>query len=255
VTSPVTYPILFFVFTLVGLWISAQAGAFIGRRRRSVEAAEHRDLDVIVAASLTLLGLIIGFTFSMAVARYDQRKNYEEEEANAIGTEYLRAGLLPAADAARARKLLTSYLDQRILFYTTDDEKHVDHMNATTSRMQSELWSAVEAPATLRPTPTVALAVSGMNDVINRQGYTQAAYWNRIPIAAWRLMELIAIFCNVLVGFNAQKAEARAVKFFVLPLLVAISFLLISDLDAPHGGVIRVHPQNLESLASSLRGQ
>ena len=57
----------------------------------------------ILAATLTLLGLIIGFTFSMAVSRYDQRKNLEEEEANAIGTEYLRAGLLPAADAAKAR--------------------------------------------------------------------------------------------------------------------------------------------------------
>ena len=69
-------------------------------------------------ATLTLLALIIGFTFSMALNRYDQRKIYEEEEANAIGTEYLRAELLPAADAAKVRTLLLNYLDQRVLFYS-----------------------------------------------------------------------------------------------------------------------------------------
>ncbi len=251
--SPVNYPIFFFVLSLVVLWISAQAGAYIRRKRRSVEAAEREDLRAILAASLTLLGLIIGFSFSMAVSRYDQRKNCEEEEANAIGTEYLRVGLLPAADGARARKLLTSYLDQRILFYTTSDEQQLDKVNAATFALQSDLWSAAETSAAQHPTPMVALVVSGMNDVINRQGYTQAAWWNRIPIAAWRMMEMIAIFCNLLVGYSAQRSEAKAVHFFILPILVAIAFLLISDLDVPHSGIIRVIPQNLMSLADSLR--
>jgi hypothetical protein len=94
-----------------------------------MESEEREDFGVLLTATLTLLGLIIGFTFSMAISRYDQRKNYEEEEANAIGTEYLRA-------------------------------------NATQT----------------------ALAVMGMNDVLNTQGYTQAAWWNRIPMAAWGLM-------------------------------------------------------------------
>ena len=76
-----------------------------------------------MAATLTLLGLIIGFSFSMAISRYDQRKNYEEAEANAIGTEYVRADLLPAADAERMHGLLRNYLDQRVLFYQTRDER------------------------------------------------------------------------------------------------------------------------------------
>ena len=63
----------------------------------------REDFGFILAATLTLLGLIIGFSFSMATSRYDQRKNYEEAEANAIGTEYVRADLLPAADAATVR--------------------------------------------------------------------------------------------------------------------------------------------------------
>ena len=70
------YPVIVFALSLVMLWLSAQTGAYFHRRRRQPEA-EHEDLGVLLAATLTLLGLIIGFSFSMAVTRYDQRKNYE----------------------------------------------------------------------------------------------------------------------------------------------------------------------------------
>ena len=104
----------------------------------------------------------------MAVNRYDQRKNYEEAEANAIGAEYARAGLLPAADdATRVRDLLRSYVDQRVLFHTTQDARRLEQINARTAELQTDLWSAVQARAAAQPTPTLALTVSGMNDVLN----------------------------------------------------------------------------------------
>jgi hypothetical protein len=84
-----------------------------------MEQSTRENYGHMLAATLTLLALIIGFSFSMATNRYDQRKNYEEEETNAIGTEYLRADLLPAANAERIHTLLGKYLDQRVLFYTT----------------------------------------------------------------------------------------------------------------------------------------
>ena len=115
------YPLLVFVLSFFTLWLSAAIGASLFKRRRKLEEDAREDFGVILAATLTLLGLIIGFSFSMATNRYDQRKNYEEAEANAIGTEYVRADLLPAADAARVRALLGKYLDQRVLFYTTRD--------------------------------------------------------------------------------------------------------------------------------------
>ena len=182
------YPVLVFTLSLVALSLSAQIGAYLHRRRRDQEEAEQEDLGVVLAASLTLLGLIIGFSFSMAVSRYDQRKNYEAEEANAIGTEYVRAGLLPAADAAKVRNLLRSYVDRRVLFYTTPNARRLEQINTSTAQLQTDMWSAVEAPAEAQPTFMVALAVSGMNDVLNSQGYTQAAWWNRIPGAAWALL-------------------------------------------------------------------
>ena len=94
-----------------------------------------------------------------------------------------------------------------------------------------------------------------MNDVLNSAGYTQAAWWNRIPPAAWVLMALIAICSNVLVGYGARRAEAERDLMVVLPLVVSISFFLIADIDSPRGGVIRVQPRNLVSLAQSLGAQ
>src|SRR5450631_714267 len=130
-TKPIMeYPIYFFFFSLVVLWLAAQFGFYM-RQRRPLRDELRDDFGLIETATLTLLGLIIGFSFSMAISRYDQRKNYEEAEANAIGTEYVRADLLPASDAARVRDLLRNYLDQRILFYTTRDERQLQRINAS----------------------------------------------------------------------------------------------------------------------------
>jgi hypothetical protein len=247
------YPLLVFVVAFVVLWLSARIGMYLRKSRRAMEEGEQQDFGIIVGATLTLLGLIIGFSFSMAISRYDQRKNYEEAEANAIGTEYLRADFLPAAEGARVRGLLKSYVDQRVLFYKTRDAGRLRQIAATKEQLQGALWSAVRMAASGQPTPISALAVSGMNDVLNSEGYTQAAWWNRIPTAAWGLMAAIAICCNLLIGYGAHREEGKTFFFLVLPLLVSISFFLIADIDSPRGGVIRVTPQNLESLAQSLR--
>jgi hypothetical protein len=247
------YPLLVFVLSFFVLWLSARIGASVLQKQQQLKEDLREDFGVILTATLTLLGLLIGFSFSMAMSRYDQRKTYEEAEANAIGTEYVRADLLPTADAVKVRALLRNYPDQRVVFYTATDEQELRQMNARTAQLQTELWSAVLVSAAAQPTPIVALAVSGMNDVLNSQGYTQAAWWNRIPIAAWGLMAAIAICSNVLIGFGARNVKAEGRLLLVLPLIVSIAFFLIADMDTPRHGIIRVNPQNLASLVDSLR--
>jgi hypothetical protein len=249
----VDYPVLVFTLSFVVMCFSAWIGVSF-RKGRLLEEGDRHDLDVILAATLTLLGLIIGFSFSMAISRYDQRKTYEEAEANAIGTEYVRADLLPATEAARVRALLMNYLDQRILFYKTRDADERRQIGVVTAQLQTDLWSAVEVPAVAQPTPVLSLAVSGMNDVLNSQGYTQAAWWYRIPPAAWFLMAVVAICANMLVGYGARRARARAIPLLVLPFILGMAFFAISDIDSPRRGIIRVQPQNLISLAQSLHG-
>ena len=246
-----SYPRFFFFFSVLMLWLSAQIGIRL-QRRRPLKEGEREDFNVVEAATLTLLGLIIGFSFSMAITRYDLRKNYEEAEANAIGTEYVRAGLLPAADAAVVRGQLKKYVELRLRFYRNRNQQELQQINADTAQLQGEMWSAVQAPAVKQPTPVIALAVAGMNDVLNSQGYTQAAWWNRIPVSAWGLMILIAVCCNLLVGYGARSAGAKSGLLFILPLVISIAFLLISDIDSPRSGFIHVVPQNLVSLSQSL---
>jgi hypothetical protein len=248
------YPVVLFLVSFAVLWLSSWVGTRL-KRRRALEEGARDDFGVIQAATLTLLGLILGFSFSMAIGRYDQRKNLEEEEANAIGTEYLRADLLPATDAAKVKGLLERYTEQRIAFYVTRDLDEFKQIVARTSKLQGELWSAVQVPAVAQPTPLSALAVAGMNDVLNSQSYTQAAWWNRIPSSAWGLMLTMAICCNVLTGYGARNAKAERMLLLVLPLVVSITFMLIADIDSPRGGLIRVHPQNLTNLLESLRPQ
>lgn len=252
------YPLLVFALSFVLLSLAVELGEVLRRRMRCSKEEEQDDFGVVLGANLTLLALLIGFSFAMAVSRYDQRKNYEEVEANAIGTEYVRADLLPAIDAARVHELLRKYLDQRVLFYTTRDlttsDRHRLAKIATdTALLQGELWSAVRSAVAAIPPPMVGLVLSGMNDVLNSEGYAQAAWWNRIPIAAWVLMAAIAICCSLLIGYGARRTGRRI--FLIVPVVVSIAFFLISDIDSPRGGVIRVVPQNLIRLSDSLRGQ
>jgi len=244
------YPRVVCVLSFMVLWGAALFGSFLQKMLGPLDDEAREIFGFVQTAILTLLGLIIGFTFSMALDRYEQRKNYEEAEANAIGTEYVRADLLPAAEAAKVRELLRSYLDQRVLFYTTRDLKQLQQIDIRTAKLQDEMWSIVEAGAAAQPTPTIALSVSGMNDVLNSQGYTQAAWWFVIPTQAWLLMTAIAIWCNLLLGYGARR-HGRLL-FLIVPLAVALSFLLIADIDSPRRGMVSVHPQNLISLSQTL---
>ncbi|HMK64893.1 MAG TPA: hypothetical protein VK564_03805, partial [Thermodesulfobacteriota bacterium] len=213
------YPLIVFILSFFILSISVVIGGLF-RRGRDHDQSKREHYGLILAATLTLLGLIIGFSFSMAINRYDQRKNYEEAEANAIGTEYVRADLLPGAEAEKIHTLLGKYLKQRILFYTTHDKKILQQANATTTQLQDELWAVVKNSAESRPAPIIALVASGMNDVLNSQGYTQAAWWNRIPFAAWALNIMIAICSSLLVGYGMRDLKAEVIMVFILPLVI-----------------------------------
>lgn len=246
-------PVLILAVTFVALTASAWLGRKVADRHRQTAQSEHENLNLVLGATLTLLGLIIGFTFSMALNRYDQRKALEEAEANAISTQYLRADLLPVADAARIRVLLHKYLELRMRFYVESDRAQLDAVAARTSEVQRQLWEATTAAIAPVPNPVTALAVEGVNDVLNSQGYTQAAWWNRIPAAAWAMMGLMGVCAMLLTGFTSRNARGQRAVLGVLPLVLAIAFYLIAEIESPRDGFITIAPQNLQSLADSMR--
>ncbi len=251
----ISHPIVFLIVSFTAMTFASWIGFAVLRRKMPLDDNVRDDFGVVQSATLTLLALVIGFSLSMAVNRYDQRKNYEEEEANAIGTEYLRADLLPIADAATVRKLLPKYLEQRIRFYQERDPPQLAVIDAATTRLENDLWTGVRTSAAAQPTPVVALAVAGMNDVINTQGYTQAAWRNRIPEAAWSLMILLGVFCNLLVGYGSRSPTLKMRFLFILPATISVSFMLVADIDSPRNGTIRVAPKNLMSVTRSMDNQ
>ena len=191
----------------------------------------------------------------MAIDRHDQREIFEEGEANAIGTEYLRADLLPPKAAAVTKDLLIQYIDQRILFYSKQSPEKIQEIRNKTDQLQTALWNEILPTVKTQNTPAMALVASGMNDVLNSQGYVQAAWWNRIPLTAWALMAAIAICANLLVGFGARNFERNTALFMIFPFVISVSFFLIADIDSPRGGVIRIEARNLVALKSNLTQQ
>lgn len=232
------------------LWAVARGGAYLKMRRAGISSAEHSDLDLVRNATFTLLSVILGFSLSMAVSRYDLRKTYEAEEANAIGTAYARLDLLPEETQAATRELLRNYARRRIIFYSSHDPDELRRAEIDTAKLQNELWTSAAAAANKQPTPVMALAVAGINDVLNSQGYALAAWRNRLPLQVWGFIFVIAIGANILVGFGSYSNSLWDLWF--LPLSAAIAFLLIAEIDSPRGGLVRVLPQNLIGVADSI---
>lgn len=251
----IDHPRFFCLVSFLAMVLMAWLGRWISQRFRRVEEQDKEMVSLVLSATLTLLGLIIGFSFSMATSRYDQRKLYEEEEANAIGTEYVRLDFLPSDQSTAAKQLMLQYLDERIQWYSMGNGSDISPVNRTTAKIQDELWSAVRPEALAHPTPVMAQVTGGMNDVLNSQGYTQAAWWNRLPTSAWILMLVIALFANLLLGASAKISFRGRWLLLVVPAIISIALFLVGDIDSPRTGRIRIRPQNLLSLSESLQPQ
>ncbi|HSY72541.1 MAG TPA: hypothetical protein VK798_09875 [Alloacidobacterium sp.] len=245
-------PFLVFFISFFALWLSTYMGVFLRGKREKLNEEEREDFGVILTATLTLLGLIIGFTFSMAISRYDQRQHFEEQEANAIDNVHNRADLLPPADAAKVRALLVDYLRERILFYEDRNQSEIPQLDARTEQLQADIWDTVRTAVAAQQTPVLAMVLSSADGLLGSAGNTQAAWQNRIPIEAWALMGGIAICASLLIGYGMRTAKANSVLVIILVLIVSVSFFLIADIDSPRGGLIHIHPNNLTSLAKSL---
>jgi len=246
----VDYPFLVLVVSFGAFLIAAWLGDFLRKRSKRAEEINRDDAGVVLGGTLTLLGLIIGFSFAMATNRYDLRKESEKAETNAISVLYMRADLLPPTDAARAHDLLKKYLDQRIAFYSTRNSGQLAQLQDDTAKTQNELWSAIQADVGPLPPQLEGLFVSATNDVVVSRLSTEAVWANRIPTGAWVLIVVTSVGCNFLIGFRARRTDWLV--YLIMPVAVSISLFLISDLDSPRGGAIRLRPNNLVSLSQSL---
>lgn len=238
------YEYLLFATALVALVVALQAGAWAAGHLRPVKEEEQEQISQTTGVCLSILALIIGFSFSAAINRYDARKKCEQEEANAISSEYALVGLLPDADAAEERELLKQYVRVRIAYYEAAERSELASVRAQRARLEEQMWPIVERDAKADQTAILREVVAGMNNVLSRPGYSQAAALDRIPDGTWTLMALLAVFCCLLLGYSGHGRRPLALKL-VVPLFLSLSFFIIASLDAQRRGLIRVLPQNL----------
>ena len=241
-------PLLLFGFSFATLWSCIWIGGYGLSWKHKSNTGTMQDFQSIQTATLTLLSLIIGFTFSMSIARYDLRKGLEEAEANALGTLYMRAEILPEQSRVDIQKYLRIYAQARVNYYTLSDYSDHQKANAAIEEAQLNIWSLILPLLKNQSTPTYALLMSGMNEVDNSLGNTTAAWENRIPIVAWMLLGIIAVCSNLLIGFSSKNFKHDRIFFLFFPFVVATSFYLISEIDSPRGGIIKVAPENLQKL-------
>ncbi len=246
------HPFLWAIIWLFVLLVAATLGRWLRARRKTLGEGEREDLNLILSATLTLLSLLVGFSFSMASARYDHRKNLEAQEASVIGTEYERASLLPQPQALHVEQLLRAYLNDRIALYNAPNDASDAKILRATLTLQNKLWESVRIPAFAHQNSITALVVEGMNEVTDAEQSTQAAWEDRVPVPAWALMIVIAIFSCGLIGYYEQPSENPRRFYVLLPLLLAVASYIIADLDSPRGGLITVAAKNLERVTQSI---
>lgn len=248
----VDHPVALFAVLVVFFTAAVAFAAFVLRRVIVLDDKGRHDFHLVQGSTLTLLALLIAFSLSMAVGRYDTRRNLEEAEANAIGTEYARADLADPATSAAIKAALVRYVKLRLADYRTGNPIELARINKATADLQSELLRMATQVAQDKPTPISAVVVAGMNDVLNSQDYAEAARINHIPVGAWILMIVIALFGCVVQGYGAKGNLRSGLLLTTVPITVALSLALIADIDSPRGGIIHVQPQNLERLLLSL---
>ncbi len=256
IAGPLDYLPLWGVFTatLVLVILAVEAGFLmgVGRGRRSEDVSKV-PVGELVGAMLGLLALLLAFTFSLAASRFDTRRNLVLDEANAIGTTWLRAGLLQEPHRAEIRRLLREYVEVRL---DAVQQGQAQRGIARSEELQEHLWAEAVAVGQKEPSSIlVGLFIASLNEVIDLHAKRVTFdLRTRIPTSIWAALYFIALLSLGAMGYHAGLLGAR--KFFtIIPAILTFSIvlLLIADLDRPQEGLFKTSQQALEDVCNLMK--
>lgn len=208
----------------------------------------------VVSAVLGLLALLMGFTFSLAVDRFEMRRALVLEEANAIGTAYLRAQLLPEPHRARIGQLLVNYTDNRINLAKAPPDR-IPPLLAVNDQMLTDLWAATaSAFVTIKGLDFSSTFVDSVNNVIDLDAARKTARTARVPAEVFFVLFVYLIVTAGVLGYVFVGNRGRGAAAFMLVLLT-LSLLLILDIDRPNKGGVREAQTPMEQLRASFKAQ
>lgn len=242
---------------LAAMMLAIEAGWRFGRRQQDASDALREHINNVQGAMLGILALMLGFTFSLALQRFDLRSDAVVEEANAIGTAWLRVDLLPAALRPEAQQLLRRYTDLRVEASVASeiDEAQRRVLRERTGQAQAALWALATRAAqadTNAYLPT--MFVDALNTMFDSWTKREAARGRHVPELVLVLMFATFLMAGVTVGLAAGVAGHRpSAVNHVLVLLIAVLVYVIVDLDRPRRGLIEVSQQSLLDQQASMK--
>ena len=236
------------VVTLVGLFLGMLLLLEVGRRIRLRLMAKDIEkpvagLGVVEGALFGLMGLVIAFTFSGAASRFDARRHLVVEEANTIGTAYLRLDLLPASAQPRLREKFRQYVDARLETYRVlPDLDAAMAQLAKANELQREIWSQSVVATREATNPQTAMlllpVLNAMFDIANTR------YWAtqiHPPLFIFALLAMLALICSLLAGFGMAGGKARNwIHIVAFAAILTLTVYVIVDMEYPRMGFIRV---------------
>jgi len=245
---------LFLPLTIAVGMLAVESGYRCGRWRHA-RASEEKDAPVaaMVGSILGLLAFMLAFTFSLAATRFDARRQIVLEEANAIGTTYLRARLLPEPQRSEIMDLLRKYTELRTYGMT---EAKVAEVITRSEELQEQIWSRTVAVADKNSTSIMTgLFIQSLNEMIDVHSKRRlVGVYSRIHASIWLVLFGLAFIGMASVGYQAGlTGTRRSPEMPILTLAFAAVFFLIVDLDRAHEGILRVSQQSMIDLYKSMQ--
>jgi len=243
---------------LGGMLLSMEAGMRLRARSLGAAHIDSPGFTAVHGAVFALMGLVIAFTFSGAASRFDHRRDLIVEEANDIGTAYLRIGLLPEAARGPLQDKFREYLDCRLQTYRAGtDVGRVRQLLQQTAQQQSQIWKmAVETIDHASSPPVAALILPSLNAMFDIVTTRMAATQMHPPAAVWMMLGGLTLVCSFLVGYNLGDSVRRNwLHVLTFALLFSLTLYVIIDMEYPRMGLIRVTAMDrvLEDVRDSMR--
>lgn len=245
-----------FLAAIAGFAVALEVGFRIGRRRQAnSDEPDKSHANALHGAVLGLLALLLGFTFAMAVSRYETRKTLMVDQANAIGTVSLRARLLPEPHAAQAAPLVRAYTESRMRYNVTrsEDPALADIENRA-GKIENQLWEIARHVTSEDPhSQPGSLFTQALNDMFDLREKRRFALDDKVPNAVVFLLFAVSLTALGLVSYSCGlSGHRRPLANMTFAVLIALVLVIILDIDRPRQGFVTVSQESFLRLQQSL---
>ncbi|MFL4471085.1 hypothetical protein ACERZ8_14800 [Tateyamaria armeniaca] len=240
---------------LAGMLIALAVGHALDRTEGRADDQTRAQSNTVQGALTGLLALLLGFTFSLALARHDDRSGHVVAEANAIGTAWLRTSLLPEGAQGAAQVLLRGYTASRVeaVEVAASEIEARDALIAKANATFDEVWRIASEVARAEKSPVVNSFVTSLNDMIDALAARDAAVNRHVPELVLFLMFGTFMVLAVIMGFTASQANTRpGVPAYAMMALIVVLVFIIIDLDRPRRGLIEIDQTPLVEVYDAM---